>query len=380
MQVYDGYSKHADAVEAISEATSNWPDVVMFKPDVIFVFHSTAQDPHTVAAELSKRFPKALIAGSTSAGEWTSGSYQNGTLVLLAITSDKIRWTYSVVESLSDFSEEGAQEVYNQLLEGMQIDRSDLRSDQHFCIGFVDGMAGVDGRAVAAISSQLGNIPFLGGCAGDDLKFEKTHVIANGKAYSGGAVFLLAESELPFRRIKHQHFVPGTKDVVITKANESERKVLRLDGMPAADYYAELLGKQVGELDFQVFSDHPVMYRYAGENYVRSITSANDDGSLTFYCAIEEGMVLNLCQHQDMVEELDSSMNELVDEIGQAEVLFMCNCVFRSLEAEGKKQSQALAEHASIAAKHVIGFDTYGELWDGLHINQTLVGLALGHE
>jgi hypothetical protein len=28
-------------------------------------------------------------------------------------------------------------------------------------------------------------------------------------------------------------------------------------------------------------------------------------------------------------------------------------------------------------AKHSIGFDTYGEMWNGLHINQTLVGVTL---
>jgi len=378
MQVFEGHSLLTDAVAAVDEAISDWDKAV--RPDIIFAFHSTKQDPHLVAKVLRERFPDALIAGGTTAGEWRTGNYQKSSLVLTSISSPNIRWSLDVVEDIVDITEKTATDVFRNLLTKLDITPSDLRPNRHFCIGLVDGVRGLDGSAVAAMANQLGNVPFLGGNMADDLKFTETFVMANGRAISGGGVFVLAECDEPFKPFKHQHFVPGDVDMVISRAVESERKVLRLDGKPAAEHYAKLIGYAVEDLCFQVFSDHPVIYRYGDENYVRTITSANDDGSLTFYCAIEEGMVLNLCKQKDMSAELEEQISGLVEDGGEASLLLVCNCSFRGLEAEGKSLSQDLAKHVTRAAKHVMGFDSYGELWNGLHINQTLVGLAIGRE
>ncbi len=380
MLVFEGHSSHHDTEKAVDEATQEWSNQGPCKPDIIFAFHSTHQNPSEVASNLAKRYPDSLIAGCTTAGEWRTGHHQSHSLVLSGISSSKMRWAVEIVDSLAEFNERTAETVYKSLLNKLNIDRSDLTPKRHFCIGLLDGMTGLDGSAVAAMANELGNVPFLGGVAGDDLKFEQTHIIANGAAISGGAIFVMAESDEPFTCIKHQHYVPGDRNVVITKADESELKVVHLDGKPAAERYAALLGIKVEDLNFQVFSDHPVIYRYGGESFVRSIHSVGEDGSLIFYCAIEEGMVLNLCEHRDMIDELQHSISALLEESGKAKLLFMCNCVFRRLEAEGKQQSQELAKHATDAAIHVVGFDTYGELWNGLQINQTLVALALGSE
>jgi len=380
MQVYSGNSSHSETVSAIDEATASWPAPLDFSPDMIFVFHSTAQNGNEVAAELGRRFPTAQVAGCSTAGEWFDGEYHKGSLAITAIASSDIRWSIQVVESLDGFSDDSAREVFDSLLCRLGLDISDLTPKRHFCIGLIDGVAGVDGSAVGEMGNVLGNVPFIGGMAGDDLRFEQTHVIGNGKAYVGGAVFILADSDVPFQQLKHQHFVPGKLDVVITAANQAERRVLRLDGLPAAERYAELIGCRVEELDFQTFSEHPLIYRYGNDVYVRTVYRADSDGSLVFYCCIEEGMVLNLCEHRNMTDELRREMAALSQHCQQIQLLFVCNCSFRSLEASGKNLNQGLSEITGSVAEHVIGFDTYGELWNGIHINQTMVALALGCE
>jgi len=380
MQIFEGHSNHHNAVKAIDEAVQGWTDNGPYKPDIIFVFHSSDQNSDDIAAELIKRYPASLIAGCTTAGEWCTGQYQKGSLVLCAISSDKIKWSLEHIESLNDFSTQKAQEIFDSLLGQLNIGRSDLTPKRHFCIGLTDGLVGLDGTVAATMANELGNVPFLGGVAGDDLKFEKTQVISNGKAYAGGAVFVLAECDIPFYEIKHQHFIPDEVSVVVSKAVEDERRVLRLDGMPAAERYAQLIGHTVEDLNFQIFSEHPVIYRHGNENYVRTIYQVGEDNSLIFYCTVEEGMVLNLCKHQDMSTELDNLANEIIQGIGSSQLLLMCNCSFRSLEADGKNQNQKLAKIAAKMANHVIGFDTYGELWNGLHMNQTLVALAIGQK
>ena len=230
------------------------------------------------------------------------------------------------------------------------------------------------------MAHELGDVPLLGGSAGDDLKFDHTFVITNGKAYQNAALFILAESKIPFHTIKHQHFIAGAIDVVISKADVDRRMVYHLDGMPAAQRYAQLPGLEMQDLTAQIFSDNPLIYLYGDECYVRSIRQICDGDGLEFSCAIEEGMVLNLCEHQNMVSEYDKLIAELNQHIGKAELLLICNCIYRALEGSGTDVNQLLADKTTAIAKHMIGFDTYGEQWQGLHVNQTMVALALGSE
>ncbi|MDQ6997402.1 MAG: FIST N-terminal domain-containing protein [Mariprofundus sp.] len=376
MQIVEGSSSNPDAFDAIVEATGHWADDV--SPDILFVFHSSAQYSPDVAAALHTRFPNTLIAGCTTAGEWISGQHKNSSLVLSAITTPDIRWASAVIENLNDSAAESAKSVCNAMLTQLDIACSELNPEHYFCLSFFDGLSTREEPVIAAMANELGNIPLLGGSAGDDLKFEHTFVIANGKTYQHAALFILAESRVPFHAVKHQHYMPGDIDVVITKADVDKRLVYRLDGIPAAERYAQLLGIEMGDLTAQIFSDNPLTYPYGDECYVRALRRVCEDNSLEFGCAIEEGMVLNLCKHQNMIDEYNKFITEIKQQTGKAELLLICNCIYRALEGSDANINQQLAEKTTAISNHVIGFDTYGEQWQGLHVNQTLVALALG--
>ena len=49
-------------------------------------------------------------------------------------------------------------------------------------------------------------------------------------------------------------------------------------------------------LDAFSFASHPVLVGVGGQYYARSIQQMNPDGSLSFFCAIDEGMVLTVAQ------------------------------------------------------------------------------------
>jgi len=376
LNIFDGSSTKSNAQEAIFEATKHWGDG--FSPDILFAFHSTTQNPHDIASSLYKRFPNTVIVGCTTAGEWLAGQHKNNELVLLGAATPKIRWGMSIIEDLNASPEQAIKKTCDELMQQLGIEWSDLNATKHFCLSFFDGVSCREEPFIAAMSEKLGDIPLLGGSAGDDLAFKSTYVLANGKAYQNAAVFILAESKTPFYAIKHQHFVSGDADVVITKADVDKRLVYRLDGMPAAQRYAQLLGLKVDELTMQVFSDNPLIYPYENEYYVRAIRQVCEDDGLEFGCAIEEGMALNLCKHQDMLVEYDKFIAKLKQEMGGVSLLLICNCICRALEGKNTAINQLLAEKTSAMTDHMIGFDTYGEQWQGLHVNHTLVALALG--
>jgi len=375
MAIQDGSSDKNDARLAIDEATNGWGDSLL--PDILFVFHSSRQDATAVASILAERFPDSLIVGATTAGEWLNSTHQHGTLILLAIATPEIRWSVALAEQLDQFDDKAADRLCDELLGQLGIHFTDLNPERHFCLSFFDGLCKCEENVVPLVSTRLANTPLLGGSAGDDLKFENTYVLMNGKACQNAAVFVLADSQLPFKAIKHQHFVTGELETIITKADISERTVYHLDGMPAAERYAQLLGLNIEDLDALVFSNHPMIYQYQRECYVRAIAQLGEDNSLIFYCAIEEGMILNLCSHQDMQQQFMQALDDITAPANRINIMFIFNCILRRLEAESNDLIEDLAGEIGVASQHAFGFDTYGEQWNGLHINQTLVALAI---
>jgi len=376
MNILEGSSCKSDAFEAICEATGSWDTNA--SPDLLFVFHSSVQNPHAVATALAEQFPNTQIVGCTTAGEWSSGQHHHHALVLTAISTPDIRWAISLTDDLSAAPDTIARTACSDLMRQLGGEWSDLNADDYFCLSLFDGLSKREEPVIAAMVNELGDVPLLGGSAGDDMKFDHAYVIANGKACQHAAVFVLAHSRVPFQAIKHQHYHLGDHEVVITKANMDERVVNRLDGIPAAQRYAQLLGVDVDDLTAQIFSDHPLAYPYGNECYVRAIRRVCEGDALEFGCAIEEGMVLTVCKHQNMADEYDKLMSQLNPDGHKIPLLIICNCIYRAIEGRDHDINQQLAERTSLIAEHMIGFDTYGEQWQGLHINQTLVALALG--
>ena len=83
---------------------------------------------------------------------------------------------------------------------------------------------------------------FVGGSAGDDLKFVKTYVFANGKAASDAAVLVILKLKKEFEIVKTQSFKTMGKTLTATKVDEAHRQVLEFNHKPALDAYAEALG------------------------------------------------------------------------------------------------------------------------------------------
>jgi hypothetical protein len=112
------------------------------------------------------------------------------------------------------------------------------------------------------------------------------------------------------------------------------------------------------------------------EHFVRGVRSVNPDGSLTFSCAIEPGLILSLGTPLDPMETLAAGLSAAEHLVASPQVILAFDCVTRRLELERRGQADAIS--AYLAAHGVIGCCTYGEQFDAFHVNQTLTGVALG--
>ena len=242
----------------------------------------------------------------------------------------------------------------------------------------IDGLSVMEEQVIAILADAVGDMPIVGGSAGDDIKFEKTFIYANGDFYSDAALFIVFETVLPFMQIKTQHFTASDNRLVITKALPEKRIVYEINGRPAAQEYARIVGLDVENINPQVFSTYPVMLRLGGKHYVRSIQKVNDDGSLSFFCAIDEGLVLRVASGVNLVENLNDTFKQVRQELPHIKLTIGFDCILRLLEVKQKQLEPQVNE--IFKQNRVMGFNTYGEQYNSVHVNQTFTGIVLGEK
>lgn len=369
MYALEGSSALHDGAAAAAEATRHWTET----PEMLFVFCSSEQDSDAVARTLAARFPGVPMVGCSTAGEHLAGQHSRGSLVVAGLCDTGVDWVVDVFDGLDGLDDDAGEAFAQRLFAQHGVTTESTDSRDFVALMFVDGLSRAEERVSAALASGLGGVPLAGGSAGDDLAFQRTTVICNGTAAGDRVALVLARSRgTKFRVVKHQHFVAEPQMLAVTRADTDQRRVYELDGYPAAEAYAKAIGVDPSDLDGEVSFLHPVTFSCDDQLYVRSIQSINDDGSLTFFCAIEEGMVLQLGSHEDM----EAALNRELEGLRDVDFLLEFNCVLRALEATNGDRWPALGRSVNEVAKSSIGFDTYGEQLNGLHINQTLVAVA----
>ena len=252
-----------------------------------------------------------------------------------------------------------------------------LNQENCFTLFLIDGLSMLEEPVIARIAHAIKGIPLIGASAGDGLDFGHTYVYHDGAFHENIAVLAVFDTSLPFVPLHIQHFVPTGERLVITEADIATRTVKEINGMPAVEEYAAAVGMTIDKLTPLVFAAHPVMLKIGGEYYVRSILKVNPDGSLTFFCAIDTGLVLTVAKHSTtLIENLEAGLAEVRKTIFHPALIFASDCILRRLEM---KQYGELDKVKSVLAQYpLIGFSTYGEQFGAVHGNHTLTVLALG--
>ncbi|OQW76402.1 MAG: FIST domain containing protein [Proteobacteria bacterium ST_bin11] len=343
---------------------------------LVIFFCSTSYDRTLLASEIRHRFQGMQVIGCTTSGEIGDSGLTQQSLVAVGFSAPDFIATSALISNLEQFRISEGHVVANELLYGLQDKVTHLNAENCFGFLLIDGLSVREEQVTHAIQGVLGNIAMIGGSAADDLQFHKTYVYFDGDFHTDSAALLLMHTSLPFKIFKAQHFVPTAERLVVTHADSRRRIVHEINGLPAAPEYARLIGVPVEALSPAHFAAAPVVVAIDGSFYVRAIRSANADQSLTFYCAIEEGLVLRVARGVDPIESLQQAFAEVRAEIGQPQVTLACDCILRKLELV-QRGLTAQAEKI-LSDNNVIGFNTYGEQFRGVHVNQTFAAVAIG--
>jgi hypothetical protein len=362
MKVKTAYSKKEnvkDTIKDIKEQISN------FDTRFLLFFASPAMDPENISAAVQDGFTGVPTMGCSTSGEIVTGKMLDQSLVAMAFGPEIIsECKIEVAENLNSDNNQ-IDNAFDSFGSYFGASTHDLSPDNYLGMVLIDGLS-LQEEAVNDRIGDLTNVTFVGGSAGDDLAFKKTYVYANGKTYSDAAAMVLIKSGVKFDFLKTQSFQATEKDVVVTKADESKRKVFEINNKPATQAYAELVGVPEEKVADTFFS-HPVGLVFQDDFFVRS-PQRTDGNGIHFYCSIKEGMKLKILDSGNILEYTRNALNRKMDDMGNVSAIVNFNCILRTLELKNKNQTEGYGD--IFKSVPTIGFSTYGESYIG-HINQT---------
>lgn len=339
---------------------------------VVLVFCSAKYDLQRLGRCLAESF-RGPVAGCTTSGQLGPRGFQKGGITAVSLRSDELRVRSFLISPLDQCQARAAEAAF--AASATMLERTSRRA---FGLVLCDGLSVAEERLAASLYQSLADVPLIGGSAGDDLAFAHTHIYHQGRFISDAASLVLFETTLPFTTFKVQHVAPTRQRLVVTMADPTQRVVHEINGEPAAEAYAEMLGVDLEELNSGLFARNPVMLRNGDDYYVRSIKGVNADHSLSFFCAIEPGLVLTMGRNTDPIAALERGFASASGRVGEPEIILGCDCVLRRMEFESDGKDAAIG--ALLARHRVAGFSTYGEQYNAIYVNQTMTAVALGSQ
>ena len=343
----------------------------------MLLFCSHRFDRDALARAVNRHSEQVVAIGCTSSGELTDVGYDEDSLSVIGFPADAFHLISHCFDDIDAFDPVAARETIRSLAAVAERDSRHLGDKvNHVALFLVDGLSHREELLTMTIQDALGDIPLIGGSSGDGLAFRETAIFQGGRFRHRAAVIAILSTPRPLHVFKGQHYRPGAAKMVVTGAVPQDRIVTEINAEPAAQEYLRLAGHAGEALGLAFYAAHPPMVRAGGDYHVRSIQSANPDGSLTFYCAIDEGIVLTVGEPIDRIAGMEAMFIDIAARVGTVDRIVAFDCVLNRIDAEQRQISRAVSE---LYGRHrVIGFNTYGEQYHALHVNQTFSGLAIG--
>jgi hypothetical protein len=363
MEIQIAASSQKETHQAVAEIVKGLANC---EPSAVMFFGSSRYDPHELSRLMQQAFPGLPVFGCTTAGELASGVMTDGSIVAIAFDSTVVKdISIEVLHDIHIAPVEAVDRAFDSFATHFHAPLVQLDPSQYVGIVLMDGLSRAEEKIMERIG-DLTELTFVGGSAGDDLKFQKTFVFAHGEVYSDAALLIVFKSGVPFEIIKTQSFQTLDNKLVATCVNAADRTVLEFNHQPALNAYAVAVNTPAAQAS-ESFMKNPLGLMVDGEPFVRSPQQVVGS-SLVFYCNIAEGTELSLLEGGDIIEDTRVALEKKLTEMGAVSGIINFHCILRTLQLKQEGRTQAYAD----IFKHypMVGFSTYGEAYIG-HINQT---------
>ena len=188
-------------------------------PSLVLFFCSSEYDREVLAGEIGARFGAVPVVGCTTAGEIGPLGCRDGSLTRRELRPVGRRGRGRAPRRPAGVQPPEGVAFASGLRRRLEDEAPQADAHNSFAFLLVDGLFGHEEQLAHALQEGLGDIPLVGGSAGDSMSFASTYIYRDGEFVSGSAVLVLVSTPLPFMEFKTQHFEPTDERLVVTEAD-----------------------------------------------------------------------------------------------------------------------------------------------------------------
>ena len=353
-------------------------------PKLVTVFASSDRDHRALNAALRARLPRdTRIIGASTAGEIDRDGIHEGTVVLSALTGD-FDVALGLGSGLSADAIGAGARAMSRACDELGVRPQELDPRRHVGLVMDDGFRFKKEELLLGVLDRNPALTLVGGGANNANPdgSQPAFIHVDGEVVNDAVLLTLFRTSAPWAALRSHWYEPTGQIVRITRVDETCQRALEIDGKPAAQRYADLLGVSIDDLEFgkpDGFARRPTALKVGREHFIRAPWKPLEDGSILFANLIDEGVELELMKLDDMAAStqrfFDEELPRRVGSEPTAALLF--HCTARDWYAKGQGEHAALSR-AFAKAPPSAGFNVFFEIYSGFQINTTLTALAFG--
>lgn len=342
---------------------------------LVMFFCSKKYDIQEVARIFKEMLPDVHVVGCTTAGELSNRGFTEGSISALSIAADDFEVVPYLMKDIKQkvlFAKNDLLNVASEI--GLTPDSADG------CIlTLIDSSQTAEEKILTLLCNTFPKLNLVGGSAADE-DFQETLVSVNGETMENAAAIIFIRTSHEILLYKENIYTPTDIQLEVTNADMQKRLVLELNGKPAAEEYARILGISLDYLknNFRdVFFQNPLGRTFGEDIWITAPTAIVDDKAIAFAALILPRTVVKLLKPIDAVAEAAKTVQIVKQKLPNCKGTILFNCLLRYLQFKKDNQREVIAqEYAKLGP--ICGFNTHGEQLQRHHMNQTLTLIAFG--
>lgn len=332
--------------------------------DVVIIFCSSKYKYDLLLKAIKESAQPKIIVGCSSAGEFISNRQGEESISVVAIRSDDMRFSVGIGKDISGNAEGAADEAVS-CFKGM----GDQSYPYHSALILADALAGHTDTIINRMNQlTAGTYQFFGGGAGDDAKFNKTHVFIGEEAFTDAIVALEILSKKPLGIGVRHGWEEASKPMRVTESDG--RTLISLNATPAVELFKDFArssGQEFDEANPVSFFLHNVIGIKTTNGYkLRVPLTINKDGSIVCASDVPAGVTVTIMKTtaKSAIEAaVDATEDALKQMHGQESgVALVFDCVATRLRTGKKFNTELQAVEDILGKTKLVGCNTYGQI------------------
>ncbi|GMV15545.1 MAG: hypothetical protein AMXMBFR56_37690 [Polyangiaceae bacterium] len=365
-----GYSDERSARSAGQSAARQALEGMSTSPDLVLVFASTNYAFPELLRGVREVTGTAPLLGASTAGQFTEKSGGAESVVVMAVSSDSIRFRTGFAKGLRQNQHATVEAALSGFAEANRAARAEGLTHAT-CIVCADGLAGHGEDLVEQIHTATGMLAqVVGGAAADAAKFERTDVFHGEESAPDALAVAMAFSRTPIGLGVSHGLTAGCDSMIVTRA--SDNVLYEINSRPAVrayeDFAASLGAPFTPETRDAFMITHEIgMLTPSGEHKIRAPLKVTDEGALVLASEVPTGTSVTIMRgtKDGLISAAESAARAAVKNLngGAARAVLSFDCICRRLFLGDEYRRQVGAFRSVIGDDvPIVGWETYGEI------------------